>query len=39
VADIDERTQLRQSSMPDGLVATLAPHELLDVVTFLKSLQ
>jgi hypothetical protein len=25
--------------MPDGLAATLAPHELLDVVTFLKSLQ
>lgn len=39
VAEIDERTKLRQSSMPDGLAATLAPHELLDVVTFLKSLQ
>jgi putative heme-binding domain-containing protein len=39
VAEIDERTKLRQSSMPDGLAATLAPHELLDVVTFLKSLR
>jgi putative heme-binding domain-containing protein len=39
VAEIDERTKLRQSSMPDGLAATLAPHELLDVVAFLKSLK
>jgi putative heme-binding domain-containing protein len=39
VADIDERTKLRQSSMPDGLAATLAPHELLDVVAYLKSLK
>ena len=39
VADIDERTKLRQSSMPDGLAATLAPHELLDVIAFLKTLQ
>ena len=39
VAEIDERTKLRQSSMPDGLAATLAPHELLDVIAFLKSLK
>jgi putative heme-binding domain-containing protein len=37
VADIDERTQLRQSSMPEGLAATLSPNEFLDVVAFLKS--
>ncbi|MFM8953775.1 MAG: HEAT repeat domain-containing protein, partial [Planctomycetaceae bacterium] len=39
VAEIDERSKLRQSSMPDGLAATLAPHELLDVVAYLKSLK
>jgi putative heme-binding domain-containing protein len=39
VADIDERTKLRQSSMPEGLAATLSPNELLDVVEFLKSLK
>jgi hypothetical protein len=37
VADIDERTQLRQSSMPEGLAATLSPNEFLDVIAFLKS--
>jgi putative heme-binding domain-containing protein len=36
-ADIDERTQLRQSSMPEGLAATLSPNEFLDVIAFLKS--
>jgi putative heme-binding domain-containing protein len=39
VAEIDERTQLRQSSMPEGLAATLSPNEFLDVIAFLKSLQ
>ena len=39
VADIDERTQLRQSSMPEGLAATLSPNEFLDVIAFLKSLK
>ncbi|MEX0669982.1 MAG: PVC-type heme-binding CxxCH protein [Pirellulales bacterium] len=39
VADIDERTQLRQSSMPEGLAATLSPNEFLDVITFLKRLK
>lgn len=36
VADIEERLQLKQSSMPEGLAATLAPIELLDLVEFLK---
>ncbi|MFM7205860.1 MAG: HEAT repeat domain-containing protein, partial [Planctomycetaceae bacterium] len=39
VAEIDERTQLKQSSMPDGLAATLSPNEFLDVITFLKSMK
>jgi putative heme-binding domain-containing protein len=37
VADIDERTQLRQSSMPEGLAATLSPNEFLDVIAYLKA--
>jgi len=37
--DIDERTQLRQSSMPEGLAATLSPNEFLDVIAFLKKLK
>ena len=37
VAEIDERTQLKQSSMPEGLAATLSPNEFLDVIAFLKS--
>jgi putative heme-binding domain-containing protein len=36
---IDERVQLKQSSMPDGLATTLSPPELLDVVEYLKSLK
>ncbi|MFM8733935.1 MAG: PVC-type heme-binding CxxCH protein [Pirellulales bacterium] len=39
VADIDERNKLRQSSMPEGLAATLSPNEFLDVISFLKTLQ
>ena len=39
VADIDERNKLRQSSMPEGLAATLSPNEFLDVIAFLKSLK
>jgi putative heme-binding domain-containing protein len=38
-ADIDERTTLRQSSMPEGLAGALSPNEFLDVVAYLKSLQ
>ncbi len=37
VAEIEERVKLKQSSMPEGLAATLSPNELLDVVEFLKS--
>jgi len=39
IADIDERTKLKQSSMPDGLAATLSPTELLDVVEYLRTLK
>jgi len=38
-ADIEERTALKQSSMPEGLAATMAPVEFLDVITFLNSLR
>ncbi len=37
--DIDERETLKQSSMPEGLAAALAPVEFLDVVEFLASLK
>lgn len=37
--DIEERRQIKQSSMPEGLGATLSPTEFLDVVAFLKSLK
>lgn len=36
---IDERVKLKQSSMPDGLAATLSPPELLDVIEYLKTLK
>jgi putative heme-binding domain-containing protein len=36
---IDERVQLKQSSMPEGLAATLSPPELLDVLEYLKGLK
>ncbi len=39
VDDIDERRQIKQSSMPEGLGATLSPTEFLDVVAFLKSMK
>jgi putative heme-binding domain-containing protein len=39
VSEIDERMKLKQSSMPEGLAATLSPNELLDVVEFLRSLK
>jgi len=38
-AEIDERQKLKQSSMPEGLAATLSPNELLDVVEFLRTLK
>lgn len=39
VESIEERVQLKQSSMPDGLATTISPPELLDVIEFLKSLK
>ena len=39
VAEIDERMKLKQSSMPEGLAATLSPNELLDVVEFMRTLK
>ena len=39
LASIDERVKLKQSSMPEGLAATLSPNEFLDVITFLRSLK
>ena len=36
---VDERVQLKQSSMPEGLAATLSPTELLDVIEYLKGLK
>jgi len=38
-AEIDERVRLKQSSMPEGLAATLSPNEFLDVIEYLKSLK
>jgi putative heme-binding domain-containing protein len=38
-AEIEERQKLKQSSMPEGLAATLSPNELLDVVAFLRTLE
>jgi len=39
VATIEERAKLKQSSMPEGLAATLSPNELLDVVEFMRTLK
>jgi hypothetical protein len=39
VSEIDERMKLKQSSMPEGLAATLSPNEFLDVIAFLKSMK
>ena len=39
VADIAERTQLKQSSMPEGLAGTISPAEFLDLIEFLSSLK
>ena len=38
-ADIEERSTLKQSSMPEGLAATMAPVEFLDLVAFLSGLR
>lgn len=37
IADIDERTTLKQSSMPEGQVATMAPVEFLDLIEYLAA--
>ncbi|MFM8415064.1 MAG: GDSL-type esterase/lipase family protein [Planctomycetota bacterium] len=39
VGSIEERVKLKQSSMPEGLAATLSPTEFLDVIEYLKGLQ
>jgi len=39
VGDIAERKTLKQSSMPEGLAATMSPVEFLDVIEFLGSLK
>ena len=39
VADIEERTSLKQSSMPEGLAAAMAPVEFLDLIAYLSSLR
>jgi putative heme-binding domain-containing protein len=36
---IEERVKLKQSSMPEGLAATLSPTELLDVIAYLEGLK
>ncbi len=37
--NIEERNKLKQSSMPEGLAAVLAPVEILDLLAFLSSLK
>ncbi|MGC4003792.1 MAG: hypothetical protein QM811_11970 [Pirellulales bacterium] len=37
--NIEARNVLKQSSMPEGLAATMAPNEFLDLVEFLYSLK
>jgi putative heme-binding domain-containing protein len=39
VDQIDERTILRQSSMPEGLAGTLSPTEFLDVIEYMRQLK
>jgi putative heme-binding domain-containing protein len=39
VADIDAKTQLKQSSMPEGLAGTISPVEFLDLIEFLSRLK
>jgi putative heme-binding domain-containing protein len=39
VADIESRKTLKQSSMPEGLAAVMAPTEFLDVLAYLASLK
>ena len=39
VADIEERVQLKQSSMPEGLAGAMAPVEFLDLMEYLATLK
>jgi putative heme-binding domain-containing protein len=39
VADIDQRQTLKQSSMPEGQVANMAPAEFLDLIEYLATLK
>ncbi|HJZ94445.1 MAG TPA: hypothetical protein VKE40_26510, partial [Gemmataceae bacterium] len=39
VSDIDQRQTLKQSSMPEGQAATMAPVEFLDLVEYLATLK
>ena len=39
VDSIEERVKLKQSSMPEGLAATLSPTEFLDVIEYMKGLK
>jgi len=39
VADIDQRQTLKQSSMPEGQVANMAPTEFLDLIEYLSTLK
>jgi putative heme-binding domain-containing protein len=39
VEDIESKTQLKQSSMPEGLAGTMSPTEFLDVIEFLSTLK
>jgi hypothetical protein len=37
--DIEDMAEMKQSSMPENLAATLAPEEFLDVIEYLDSLK
>ncbi|VTS00093.1 PVC-type heme-binding CxxCH protein [Tuwongella immobilis] len=39
VDDIDERTQLKQSSMPEGQAGAMSPAEFLDLIEYLSRLK
>ena len=39
VDDIDERTVLKQSSMPEGQAAAMSPAEFLDLIEYLSTLK
>ncbi|MGL6076541.1 MAG: PVC-type heme-binding CxxCH protein [Fimbriiglobus sp.] len=37
--DVDSKTQLKQSSMPEGLAGTMSPGEFLDLIEYLNGLK